>query len=386
VLTTTATVDIQPETSIIHFETVPPGLDLIVYGEEFAAPFDSELIVFADVGVSAPSPQMLDGATYEFVGWSDAGDQNHNVVVPEDDLTLIATYRATGDCGAFAQCADNDFDGIRDDGCVWWACEAGACSGTDIVFADMGGQFGECTPDGTADGNDRFHALNCFANIDPNGPGDYNCEADAPNAYNVDAGGQFGSCQPDGVCDGNDAFAAVNAFGNATTCSCPQGPAPKSRPVTVGTASIELKPGASRIRRGGTVEIDVVLNEPLTDLRGYQLHLGTTGGRQGTLELIDIAIDDRKDRTLLYEWHAFNIATQQMVAGRDAAGIATKGGYLATFTFKASADAVGVFSIELLHDDTSSAERTFLFPTPANGRIEIRESAAARVEVVAPRR
>ncbi len=386
VLTATATVDIQPETSVIHFETVPPGLEVIVYGEAIEAPFDSQLIVFADVGVSAVSPQMLDGATYEFVGWSDGGAINHNVVVPEENMILTATYRATGDCATFAQCADHDLDGIRDDGCVWWACETGACSGTDILFADMGGQFGACAPDGTADGNDRFHALNCFANINPNGPGDYDCEAAAPDALNVDAGGQFGSCQPDGVCDGNDAFAAINAFGNATTCTCPFDPAPQVRPVTVGVASIELRSRARRIRRGATVQVDVLLTGPLADVRGYQLHLAPSGGRRGALELIDIAIHDRKDRALSFDWAAFNVATSQMVAGRDAAGIATQGGYLATFTFKASADAVGTFSVNLLYDDTDPAERTFLFPTPANGRVEITDVPAVLIEIVAPRR
>jgi YVTN family beta-propeller protein len=129
-------------------------------------------------------------------------------------------------CAALADCADLDSNGIRDDNCVWWACTDQTCAGTEIVFADMGGQFGSCPPDGAADGNDRFQALNCFSNIDTAGAAGFPCEAAPPLALNVDAGGPFGDCAPDGVCDGNDAFHALNAFQGTSACSCPQEPSP----------------------------------------------------------------------------------------------------------------------------------------------------------------
>jgi hypothetical protein len=125
-----------------------------------------------------------------------------------------------------ADCADLDADSIRDDPCTWWACAANACESTAITFADMGGANGACPPDGTADGHDRFHALNCFSNQNTQGQPGYPCEEEPPAAFNVDAAGRFGSCAPDGVCDGNDAFAALNAFEGVATCTCPPGPQP----------------------------------------------------------------------------------------------------------------------------------------------------------------
>jgi Tol biopolymer transport system component len=142
------------------------------------------------------------------------------------------TPEPPGGCpeGTVAECSDTDNDGIRDDNCTWWDCIANECQGTAIVFAEMGGAFGGCPPDGAADANDRFHALNCFANTDTTGAVGYPCEAAPPQAFNVDAGGAFGDCNPDGVCDANDAFHALNAFSGTSPCSCPpDGPAPQRR-------------------------------------------------------------------------------------------------------------------------------------------------------------
>ncbi len=307
----------------------------------------------------------------------------------------------TATCATHEDCADLDDDGVRDDNCIWWACVSSVCEATPVVFADLGGQFGVCPPDGTADGNDRFHALNCFSNTDPNTPppNDYNCEAAAPAAFNVDAGGQFGSCSPDGVCDGNDAFAALNAFGNVSTCSCPLdgGPAPEwgtgfqAASRVVGRTSLSLVTGSSTVRPGERFDVEVYMDQPLSDLRGYQLHLGVFGGHRGELELIDISIHPREGTGRqkahhVFEgtgyWDAYNIVTAQMVAGLDAAGRGVEsGGYLATFTYRASKHASGRFAIEVLHDDADPSQRTFLFATPANGENAIDAASPAYITV-----
>ncbi len=297
-------------------------------------------------------------------------------------------------CATVDDCADNNIDGIRDDACMWWSCSDGACSGTAIPFADMGGQFGSCLPDITADGNDRFHALNCFANVAADQTTGYPCEDAAPAAFNVDAGGPFGSCQPDGVCDGNDAFHALNAFDHSTACSCPLdgGPQPVIKPVVVGHGIIDVVARSPHARPGELIEIDVVLASTLEDLRGYQLHLGTTGGASGTLELIDILINPRALRSprdvrrrpneqSVAQWSAFNIATGQVIVGRDDAGAEALPGHLATFVYRASADASGTFGVELLSDVVDPTQRTFLFPTPAQGRIEITSGRQAHVTI-----
>ncbi len=294
--------------------------------------------------------------------------------------------QCVGDCRTFADCADDNGDGIRDDNCTWWACAAGMCVDTAIVFADMGGQFGSCPPDGTPDGNDRFHALNCFSNSDPNSPGTYPCESASPMALNVDAGGPFGDCAPDGVCDGNDAFHAVNAFGDASPCSCPLDgrPAPVVEPIITEHARLILNSTAARVRAGQTFAIDVFIDTPLKDLRGYQIHLEARGGTAGAVELIDIVIDQRSGfGTTGGTWSAFNVATHQMVAGRDGPGVTTpQRAYLASFVYRAAPQARGTFVFDVLHDTSNRAHRTFLFPTPHHGAIAIDSVRPTRIEII----
>ncbi len=287
-------------------------------------------------------------------------------------------------------CCDVDQDGIRDDACVWCSCDGCAVDQQiDIVFGDMGGPFGECLPDGVTDNNDRFHALNCFSNVSATGtPGAYPCESNAPVARNVDAGGAFGSCIPDGVCDGHDAFLALNAFSGTTSCSCPLdgGPAPVTTTGQHNREETAIELSASRHRLTGheRTEIRVYLQQPVRDLRGYQLHIGSSGGEHGALEIVDISIEEGSAFAKLGAWSAFNTATGQMVTGLDTPGVAVhEGTYLATFTLESTPDARGTFIVDLLHDDAD--HRTFLFPTRPIDRITLSDAKAARI-VVEPQR
>ncbi len=307
----------------------------------------------------------------------------------DDELDEDAIGCGGGDCTIVSDCADLDNNGVRDDGCVWWLCGAGVCQATEVVFGDMGGQFGACAPDGTADGNDRFLALNCFADVDPNTPppASFPCEVEAPVAFNVDCGGQFGSCEPDGVCDGNDAFAALNAFEGASSCSCPLdgGPSPMITPEVVGTTAVRLDPQSPAVRPGGTVEVTVRLDAAVFDLRGYQLHFEVLGGTAGALDLIDLAVQEHDDHVFDPGawWDAYNLRTRQLVAGLDRPGVnALDGAYLATLTLRASKDARGTFIVSLAYDPDDASARTVLFPTSAHGYIAIEEVTAAHIEVV----
>jgi hypothetical protein len=301
-------------------------------------------------------------------------------------VTLVEPAALT--CTNFTQCADQDDNGVRDDVCTWWECDAGLCSGTEVAFADLAGEFGACAPDGVADAHDRFHALNCFANTNTTSiPGEeYPCEPAAPAATNVDAGGPFGDCAPDGVCDGNDAFHVLNTFEGLSACACPGGPAPQGpfEPVVVEQVGLRLLGGPARVRPGEIFTVDVHLADAAKDLRGYQLHLGTAGGDGGRIDLIDVSVADRPDAVFAKAgpWEAFNIRTGQMVAGLDGPGVrADAGAYLATFTFRASADAAGSFTIEVLHDDDGGLHRTYLLPTPTHAKIAVTGSAVSVVHI-----
>jgi hypothetical protein len=352
-------------------------------------------------------------------------DLNGNDVPDECDMP----------CVNVADCADLDNDNVRDDSCVWWECIFNLCTGTGVPFADIGGQFGACPPDLSADGNDKFHALNCFSDQNTLGGPGYPCEDSPPQAFNVDAGGQFGDCCPDGVCDGNDAFHALNAFEGDNVCSCPSnfscpcvaptfgncsatpaifcstdqqcplgqvcnqvmcpaGPEPEfDAPAgeAIGlrvteVAAVRLEGDGVALRRGELIEVSVFLVNAVEDLRGYQLHVDVRGGSRAAegLELVDIAVDDRKDAAFagLPAWMAFNARTSQMVVGLDGDGVAVPAGaYLATFIFRVSPDASGIFAIDLLHDNSDPAQRTFLFPTAPGAKIEIVETQPAVIEV-----
>lgn len=305
--------------------------------------------------------------------------------------TLQQRAAATGiaSCGpGLAACADTDSDGVRDDQCMWWASTIDGCSAIPIVFADMGGPHGACLPDGTADGHDRFHALDCFSNRNTLGQPGYQCEAAPPAAFNVDAGGAHGACSPDGVCDGNDVFHAINAFEGTATCGCPMGsgPAPVvvSKREILASAGLELVATPVRVRPRDLIEVDVYANDQLPDLRGYQLHVEASGGRSGRLELVDITVHDRKDAAFAGRaaWQAFNMSTQQMVAGLDSAGVKTRpSSYLATFVFRASDDASGRFAVTLLHEESNPEHRSFLFPTLPGDRLAIESTTAAAIVV-----
>ncbi len=339
-----------------------------------------------------PSAASAGAGPYTLVGgmWSDA-----------------PTAPGSG-CMSASDCADLDDDGVRDNACVFWACIEGACIVTDVPFADMGGQFGTCAPDGIADGNDRFHVLNCFANDDPAGEGSYPCEEAAPEAFNVDAGGPFGDCQPDGVCDGNDAFHALNAFAGISPCSCVGAPAPFIVDTVVDEASLVLEADGRVVPAGSTIVVDALLPGPLENLRGYQLHIGVTGGLRGSLELVDIAIsrptvlEKRQKDTgptsvsstsqqkgsravsaaaSSQPWSAFNIASRQLLVGQDGAGGPTGSGYLGSFTFRASGDALGQFAIELLSEQANPAHRTFLFSSEPGRKIEVIAGKLMVIEV-----
>ena len=126
-----------------------------------------------------------------------------------------------------------------------------------------------------------------------------------------------------------------------------------------------------------------MLDGPVRDLRGYQLHLGLNGGVRGDLELVDIVIEKDSVFDGLNAWDAFNTRTGQMVAGLDTPGIATgKAGYMATFIYRVGRSARGRFAVHVLHDDTDPRDRTFLFGTPANGQVVIKGSMPAVIEVI----
>jgi len=89
-LSSTKTVRLDPKTVSLTFNTDPSGLSLTVGSETAVTPFTRSVIVGSTNTISAPTPQVKDGANYRFVNWSDGGAQTHNATAP----TAAATYTA----------------------------------------------------------------------------------------------------------------------------------------------------------------------------------------------------------------------------------------------------------------------------------------------------
>ena len=93
-LSDTATVAIYPQTTILTLESNPAGLELGIYAELDAAPYNIEAIAGSQTAVSAPSPQIMNNVEYVFSSWSDGGAQNHNITIADSDQTLVAQFTA----------------------------------------------------------------------------------------------------------------------------------------------------------------------------------------------------------------------------------------------------------------------------------------------------
>jgi glucose/arabinose dehydrogenase len=89
-LSDTRSVRLDPRTVELSFETNPSGLALTLNGSTSTAPFTGTVIEGSVNTISAPTPQTLAPATYDFGTWSDGGDRSHTITADAP-----ATYRAT---------------------------------------------------------------------------------------------------------------------------------------------------------------------------------------------------------------------------------------------------------------------------------------------------
>ncbi len=95
-LTNTTSVFLYPETVDLTLASDPPGLELTTVPFSGTTPYVKTEIVNSTVTISAPSPQTIDGITYEFVSWSDGGARSHEVSAPADATSYVALFEATG--------------------------------------------------------------------------------------------------------------------------------------------------------------------------------------------------------------------------------------------------------------------------------------------------
>jgi glucose/arabinose dehydrogenase/PKD repeat protein len=99
-LTQTAEVSVVPRLTQMGVAASPPGagIQLSIDLVPGTAPWSLPSVVGFPRTLTAPSPQTVGGATWEFVAWSDGGAASHGIAAPPAPTTYTATYRCIAGC------------------------------------------------------------------------------------------------------------------------------------------------------------------------------------------------------------------------------------------------------------------------------------------------
>ena len=83
---------LDPKTVTLTFQSASSGLQLVVGGTEGTAPFNRTVIQGSTNTVTAISPQLVGGTTYTFSSWSDGGAATHVITAGTSNTTYTATF------------------------------------------------------------------------------------------------------------------------------------------------------------------------------------------------------------------------------------------------------------------------------------------------------
>jgi glucose/arabinose dehydrogenase/PKD repeat protein len=106
-LETTTSLDLQPETVELSFDTTPSGLQLALGASAYTTPFVREVIIGSDNFVTAPSPQSLGADTLVWLAWSNNGAQSQSIIAPATPVALSAAYELDADGDGLGDSQDN---------------------------------------------------------------------------------------------------------------------------------------------------------------------------------------------------------------------------------------------------------------------------------------
>jgi PKD repeat protein len=90
-LSASTSVNLNPQTVDLTFQSSPSGMQLTVGTFTGAAPFTRTVIVKSMNSISAPN-QSLGGTSYVFSSWSDGGAQTHTITASSSPATYTATF------------------------------------------------------------------------------------------------------------------------------------------------------------------------------------------------------------------------------------------------------------------------------------------------------
>jgi glucose/arabinose dehydrogenase len=95
-LTNVTTRDVLPFKVSLTLNAISQGnavLSLTLNGTGHTEPYSFTAVAGMIHSIGAPSPQVVNGRTYNFVSWSDGGAQTHNITVPASSTTYTAKFR-----------------------------------------------------------------------------------------------------------------------------------------------------------------------------------------------------------------------------------------------------------------------------------------------------
>ncbi len=223
--------------------------------------------------------------------------------------------------------------------------------------------------------DDLLVILNAFA-VSPN-----YCPAlggTFPDSSNLFPCGE--GCVPGSVVDIDDVLAELGAFAGNFVCPRPCAPNPCSEPpagvpppspplggsefgslallpppIVYDDPIITLVANPTTIARGESATVEGFITGG-TDLRAYQVALSVTGGTSGTLDLETLTINIVRQDYVFPGFSSFtatDVSGVRLGAALDGVGIDPGfNKYLGTFTFRASSDASGTFTVDFRTAET----------------------------------
>ncbi|NOT00389.1 MAG: hypothetical protein HOP29_07150 [Phycisphaerales bacterium] len=324
---------LQPSGARAMIVTAQPGGSPIGQALRVTSPELPCLLKYVDVdGTLVDSPVEQSAAAWGTIVVRDTE------VVPETKYEVAAVCggdespAASVETGKWGDVNNDTFVDIFDILCVLDGF-AGVFTNCPFETVDMS----PCVPDGVIDIFDILMILSAFQGdgfpcIGPCGGGA--CCHGA--VCTVVASGAL--CTGGGVYQGNG-------------ISCEASPCGSPSPAgAAGVVMVRLVPSREVVQGGEMVTVDVYA-DGLNGLIGYQLAVEVVGGRRGRLEPKSVVVDGERDRFAfsgLQSFQAGDLAGQRLaVAVTPGTPTRASGGYLGTFSYRASADAQGVFIVRL---------------------------------------
>ncbi len=94
-LSSTATLDLYPQTVALNFASIPSGAVVSFDSTAQVTPFTQTVIIGSTHSIGAQATLGSSGIPFAFSSWSDGGAASHNLVAPATPATYTATYHAT---------------------------------------------------------------------------------------------------------------------------------------------------------------------------------------------------------------------------------------------------------------------------------------------------